>query len=282
MKYINYFNTLLILMVLIILMGFFKYFFNIDKNNMEDTYALKYFKKKYFKNILLIPDTYFFIQKKKIYNEEEPYLLYLHKIFDFINEALKFGVESITIDFINKFHIGLMGYKDFRKISDPLLWNTLFEYAKKMQIKINFIYNKSLFSKEFILLLENIQNKINNDKNSKFIAELNFLIGYDVFEDIKESIISITNELAEKHTQLDTNIIKKYMDVNKIKKKIYRTCKPFDIVYACANSSLMDTTILHCKNAKIINLNYTFDDLSKQLVKILLRNTIFNSTIYLL
>ena len=93
MKYINYFNTLLILMVLIILMGFFKYFFNIDKNNMEDTYALKYIKKKYFKNLLLIPDTYFFIQKKKIYNEKEPYLLYFHKIFDFINQALKFRPE---------------------------------------------------------------------------------------------------------------------------------------------------------------------------------------------
>lgn len=282
MKYINYFNTLLILMVLIILMGFFKYFFNIDTNNTEDTYALKYFKKKYFKNILLIPDTYFFIQKKKIYNEEEPYLLYLQKILDFINEALKFQVESITIDFINKFHIKLMGYKDFKKISDPLLWNTLFEYAKKMHIKLNFIYNKSLFSEKFILLLEEIQNKINNDKNSKFITELNFLIGYDVFEDIKESIGLLTDEVAEKNNQLDKNTIKKYIDINKIKKKIYRTCKPFDIVYACANSSLMETTILHCNNAKIINLNYTFDDLSKQSIKMLLRNTIFSNTIYLL
>lgn len=282
MKYVSYFNALLILGIFIILMGFFKYFFNNDIDLNKNDFVARYFSKQRYKNILLIPDTYFFIQNKKIYNVEDPYMLYLNKIFEFINEVIKFRVDVVTIDFINKFHISLMGYNEFSKIINDKLWLAILNYARNMNIKLNLIYNKDYLFPEFANFLDMILTKNETLNQKKYIMEVNFLIGYDIFDDIKKNIYELIDDAFDKKELISKKELLNNISARKIRKKIYLQCRPFDIVYACANSSLSESALLYFNHTKVINLNYSFDDLKASTIQILLKNTIFNDNMYFL
>lgn len=265
----KYFNAFFIIATLIILIGLFKYFFyeNQEKNQFNN-FQKKYLNKNYIDHILFIPDNFYFLQTKKIDNSNNEYHLLLKKLFSIIQEALKYNIRTISINLINLTDLSLMNITDIKKlINNKKLWKLIEKYAKKMNIKVNFIYDNTTVNKELSNIFEDLKQKTNN---KKYQTEINFIFGYDLFNDIKIKFTEIVNNSKSTNDLLLTlnNINMEKLLLNKI--------PAIDLVIVFDNTSINDNLLLHMRNCKIVNLNYSLDKITKKNIHLILKEFLIN------
>ena len=267
----KYFNTFFIIIIFIILIGLFKYFFHEDqkKNNLKNNPQKKYVDTNYIDHILFIPDNYYFIQIKKIDNFNNEYNLLMIKLFNIIKETLKYNINTISINLISLTDLSLISSVDIKNlINNKKLWNLIEKNAKKMHLKINFIYDESTTHPELIAIFKKITN--NTNKNNKKTTDINFIFGYNIFSDIKTNFIELI-----KHSENQKELINEIKKTN-IEILLLNNIPPIDTAIIFNNSSINDSLLLHMKNSKIIHLNYSLHKITKKKMRLILKECLLN------
>ncbi len=137
----RYFNAFFIIIILTSLIGAFKYFFydNPNKESFHKDPYKKILQKNYFSHILYICDNYFFVQNKKIEcnKEKEEYLFLIEKLFNIIEETLKYKLEIISINLMSLTDLTLMPPEEIKNIiNNKKLWKIIQKNSNKMNINI--------------------------------------------------------------------------------------------------------------------------------------------------
>ena len=265
----KYFNAFFIIIILIMLIGLFKYFFynNQEKTNFNNNQK-KYLNKNYIDHILFIPDNYYFVRTKKIDNIHNEYNLLLKKIFSIITEALKYNINTISVNLISFTDLLLIDSIEIKElINNKELWKFIEKTAKKINVKINFIYNKTLIDPNLIKIFKKIEN---NTNNAKYNSEVNFIVGYDLFSDIKNNLIHLVE------TSKDKNDLLTILKTIEIENFLLHKIPPINLSIIFNNASMNDSLLLHMKNCKIIHLNYSLEKITKKIMHLLLKELLIN------
>jgi hypothetical protein len=265
----KYFNAFFIIMILIILIGIFKYFFyeNQEKYNFNNHNHKKYLNKNYIDHVLYIPDNYYFLQVKKIDNFNYEYNLLINKLFSIISESIKYNIPVISINFISLTDFDLMSDAVVQNlINNKKLWKLIEKYAKKMNIKINFIYDDSIIHKDLGDIFRQISNTTNNQK---YYTQVNFIVAYDLFHDVKKKFINLIGASKSKE---DLLVQMKNIDIEKF---LLNKIPPIDLAIIFDNASLNDNLLLHMTHCKIVNLKYNLDKITKKMIHIILKEFLF-------
>jgi hypothetical protein len=257
----KYFNGFFIVVIFFFLVGLFKYFSheNQFENNVDDAKNIK----NYIQHILVIPDNYYFLQMNKLENYNNEYHVLIAKLFELIGQVVLYNnISTISIELISITDLCLMSQEEINEfINNKQLWQLVEEYANKMNLKINFIYNHLALPVSLISVLKTIENHTNIKKN---IAEINFLIGYDLFVDIKNTFKKMILEESNKE-----KLMKKIETIN-IEKALLNDICPIDLTIVFNNATINDSLLLHMRQSKIMYLNYSLGQIDKETINFLI------------
>lgn len=266
----KYFNAFFIIMVLITLIGMFKYFFyeNQDKNNFNSDSHKKYLNKNYIDHVLYVPDNYYFLQIKRIDNFNHEYNLLINKLFTIISESMKYNISVISINFISLTDLALMSNSAIQDlVNNKKLWKLIEKYAKKMNIKINFIYDDTVVNKDLVNIFKHLSNVTNNKKS---YTQVNFIVGYHLFNDIKKNFIDLIQSSKD-----NDDLLMRFNNLD-IEKFLLHKIPPVDLAVIFDNAAINDNLLLHMTNCKTVNLNYSLDKITKKIIHIFLKEFLFN------
>jgi hypothetical protein len=267
---LKYFNAFFIIIVLVALVGIFKYFFYEvqEKNIFNSNSHKKYLNKNYIDHVLYVPDNYYFLQIKRIDSFNHEYNLLIHKLFTVISESMKYNISTITMNFISLTDLALMSEMAIQDlINNKKLWKLIEKYAKKMNVKINFIYDELVVNKDLIEIFKFLTHITSSQK---CYTQVNFIVGYDLFNDVKKNLINLI--LVSKNKEELLSQIKN-LDIEKF--LLYKI-PPIDLAIIFNNAAINDNLLLHMTNCKIVNLNYSLDKITKKIIHILLKELLFN------
>ncbi len=266
----KYFNAFFIIIILILLVGLFKYFFyeTKEKNTFNYHSQKKYLNKNYIDHIMIIPDNYYYIKTKQKDNFNNEYNLLINKLFIIISESLKYNIHIISINFISLTDLLLMNEKEIINLIDnQKLWKSIEKYANKMNLKINFIYNESITHPDLITIFKNLKTKTNN---KKYNNQINFIFGYDLFYDIKKNFLNLINISKDRDDLIDKL---NHIDIEKL---LLHKTSPIDLTIIFNHANINDNLLLHMKNSKIVNLNYSLENITKKIINLLLKEFLIN------
>lgn len=266
----KYFNAFFIIMILIVLIGIFKYFFygSQDLNVFNLNAHKEYLHKNYIDHILYIPDNYYFLQIKRIDSFNYEYNLLISKLFNIISESIKYNIAVISINFISLHDLAIMSSNAIEDlINNKKLWNLFEKYAKKMNIKINFIYDESVVNKNLVKIFKNLEHISNSQKS---YTQVNFIVGYDLFNDIKKKFIAFV-----KSTKNNEDLLFQ-MNTLDMEKFLLHKIPPIDLAIVFNNASFNDNLLLHMTNCKVVHLNYSLDKITKKMLHLLLKEVLFS------
>ena len=136
-------------------------------------------------HIYFIPNAYSFLQNGKINNNNNIYILYIEKIFEIIEYLIKSNIYTITIDLFNLELLKLVTVEEIESLfRNQKFWTFFKNSIYHKGIQVNFLVNNSLFNEKTTSILRNLEKKVST-VGSNFTV--NFLIGYDIFEQLKIS-----------------------------------------------------------------------------------------------
>jgi undecaprenyl pyrophosphate synthase len=238
-----------------------KYFFyeqcSIPMAIERSTYRFTDFRKK--NHVYFIPDTYEVLYRGKVNNFYNIYILYIKKIFEVIEALTKNNIETITIDLFNIEFLNLVGVSEIEGLfHNEKFWKFFKNFIYHQGISVKFFLNQSLFSESTRDFLTNVERKFFDPAHSHFVV--NFLIGYDVFEEVSKFLHEVSGDIILKKT------LPSDWGKDEIKKYFFDKATAVDLVIGCSGTFVTESLFFQSRSAPVVILNLSLPYITSDII----------------
>lgn len=263
----QYLNAFFIIFIIFSFLGIIKYILYEKYNDFfykKNTYYKNIYKKNSnLTHILLIPNTYSFFKQAKL-NNNDYYLLLVQKIFELIEEMINNNIFYITVDFMNLKLLKLIGKKEIELLSNNVnFWTVFKNYIKQSGAKVKFFGNSTYLGQKIKNILNEIEEK-NKSVESNFY--INFLIGYDLFDQLKIDIDNLVNLAAKENKKISD------LSATVVEKNLTKSIGAIDLIVTCNESDITNSLLLNIVDAKIVHLNFSINEITKEIIRIIIND----------